>query len=106
MLLAVEIIGIITMASFIIIGVGCFIILGKLYNQLKYSNYLMEKLNHRIFMGATCLMKNKESNNYENNNGRNEVQKLKGKAYIVKDNIKLKNKNLIKENNKKEAPNF
>lgn len=102
MLLAVEIIGIITMASFIIIGIGCFIILGKLYNQLKYSNYLMEKLNHRIFMGATYLMEKKEGSK----NKSNEHKEIKEKSCMVKNNANLKDTNLTKKNEKKEAPNF
>jgi hypothetical protein len=50
MLLAVEIIGILSMLTFVFIGIWSFIIFNKIYGQLKYKNYLIEKINHNLFL--------------------------------------------------------
>ncbi|MFA9399072.1 MAG: hypothetical protein ACERKV_12530 [Clostridiaceae bacterium] len=48
MILTLEIIGIIFMVTFIFISIWCFILLTKIFEQIKYENYLMEKLNEHI----------------------------------------------------------
>ncbi|MBU5485370.1 hypothetical protein KQI86_13585 [Clostridium sp. MSJ-11] len=55
MLLAVEIIGIVTMCVLISVSVLGFIILKQIINQLKYKNYLLEKLNLHIYNLSTNL---------------------------------------------------
>jgi hypothetical protein len=50
MLLAIEILGIITMCTIILILVWGFISLNQILNQLKYKNYLMEKLTQNVYM--------------------------------------------------------
>ncbi|MBZ9689012.1 hypothetical protein G9F72_022200 [Clostridium estertheticum] len=42
--LTIQIIAICAMLTFIFIGIWGFILLIKVYNQLRYKNYLMEKL--------------------------------------------------------------
>lgn len=49
MILTIEILSIITMLIFGVIGIWGFIILKQIFNQLKYKNYLLEKLNLHIF---------------------------------------------------------
>ncbi|SHF10193.1 Uncharacterised protein [Clostridium fallax] len=44
MTVAVQIIGIFTMLTFIFLGIWAFVIANKSYSQLKYKNYLLEKL--------------------------------------------------------------
>lgn len=59
MKLAVEIFGILSMCVFMFISVWGFILLNKLYNQIKYSNYLLEKLTNHTYLISN---KNKDSN--------------------------------------------
>lgn len=42
--ITVQIISILAMLTFMFIGIWGFILLIKIYNQLRYKNYLMEKL--------------------------------------------------------------
>lgn len=48
MFIALGIIGILFMVTFIFIGIWSFIILTKVYDQIKYKNYLIEKINHNL----------------------------------------------------------
>ncbi len=54
MFIVLGIIGIIFMVTFIFIGVWSFIILTKVYDQLKYKNYLIEKINHNLSLKNNC----------------------------------------------------
>lgn len=45
---ATCIVGIICMATFIFIGIWLFIIALKAYNQLKYKNYILEKISQSL----------------------------------------------------------
>ncbi|WP_027626746.1 hypothetical protein [Clostridium lundense] len=49
MILAIEIIAIITMCVLTSVAVWSFITLKQIFNQLKYKNYLLEKLNLHIY---------------------------------------------------------
>ncbi|PRR79076.1 hypothetical protein CLLI_11170 [Clostridium liquoris] len=49
MILAIEILAIITMCVLTLIAVWSFITLKQIFNQLKYRNYLLEKLNLHIY---------------------------------------------------------
>jgi hypothetical protein len=44
--ITIQIISILAMLTFMFIGIWGFILLIKVYNQLRYKNYLMEKLIH------------------------------------------------------------
>ena len=44
--ITVQIIAILSMLTFMFIGIWGFILLIKIFNQLRYKNYLMEKLIH------------------------------------------------------------
>lgn len=44
--LTIQIIAILAMLTFMFTGIWGFILLIKIYNQLRYKNYLMEKLIH------------------------------------------------------------
>lgn len=57
MILILEIIGILTMCTLMFVLIWGFIILTKILNQLKYKNYLMEKLTQHIY---TLSKKEKE----------------------------------------------
>lgn len=50
MRLTVEIFGILTMCTFIFISIWGFILVNKLFAQLKYGNYLLEKLTQHIYL--------------------------------------------------------
>lgn len=50
MILTVEILGILTMLILIFALVWGFITLTQILNQLKYKNYLMEKLTQHMYM--------------------------------------------------------
>lgn len=49
MILAIEILAIIAMCVLTLIAVWSFITLKQIFNQLKYKNYLLEKLNLHIY---------------------------------------------------------
>lgn len=49
MILTIEIIAIITMCVLTSVAVWSFITLKQIFNQLKYKNYLLEKLNLHIY---------------------------------------------------------
>lgn len=61
MLLTIEILSIITMIIFGIVGIWSFIILKQIFNQLKYKNYLLEKLNLHIFNLSQSFSKDVKS---------------------------------------------
>lgn len=50
MLLAIEILSIVTMCTIIFVLIWGFILLNHMFSQLKYRNYLMEKLTQNIYM--------------------------------------------------------
>lgn len=47
-LIALEVLGLLSMATFMFVAIWGFIILKQIYSQLKYRNYLLEKLNHNM----------------------------------------------------------
>lgn len=49
MILALEIIGILTMCTIMFVLIWGFIILNQILSQLKYKNYLMEKLTQHMY---------------------------------------------------------
>ena len=49
-LLIAEIISIIFMLIAMFIGIWGFILMMKIYNQLKYRNYILEKLSQNVYM--------------------------------------------------------
>ncbi len=61
MLLTIEIIGIITMIILSSVSILSFIVINKILSQLKYKNYLMEKMTQNIYMIAS--KKDKEACN-------------------------------------------
>lgn len=48
MILAVQIIGILFMLTLMFIGIWSFVLANKAYNQIKYKNYLLEKISNRL----------------------------------------------------------
>jgi hypothetical protein len=44
LIITIQIMAILTMLTFMFIGIWGFILLIKIYDQLRYKNYLMEKL--------------------------------------------------------------
>jgi len=49
MILAVEVLGILTMFTIMFVSIWGFIIMKQMLSQLKYRNYLVEKLTQHIF---------------------------------------------------------
>lgn len=64
MLLTLEILGILTMCTIMFVLIWGFIILNQILSQLKYKNYLMEKLTQHMYTLAQ-----KDSELLENPNG-------------------------------------
>ncbi len=58
---AVSIIGILFMLTFMFIGIWLFIIALKAYNQLRYKNYILEKMSQKL----DALYINKQEYSYE-----------------------------------------
>ena len=50
MLLVLQIIAILFMITMMFIGIWGFILANQAYNQLRYQNYLLEKLTQNIYM--------------------------------------------------------
>jgi hypothetical protein len=50
MLLAIEILGILTMITIMFVLIWGFILLTQIFGQLRYKNYLMEKLIQTIYL--------------------------------------------------------
>ena len=55
MTLAVQVVAILFMLIMIFLGIWSFVIANKAYRQIKYKNYLLEKIAHNI-----SLIRNKE----------------------------------------------
>lgn len=48
MLIALEVVGLLSMMTFMFVAIWGFIVLKQIYSQFKYKNYLLEKLNQHI----------------------------------------------------------
>lgn len=59
MLLALEILGAIGILTFIFIGIWSFVVFNKLYAQLKYKNYLLEKINENLYLNVKNNLEDK-----------------------------------------------
>ncbi len=68
MLLALEIIGIIFMLTLIFVAVWGFILANQAYNQMRYQNYLLEKITQNIYMLTCKLNGNKIIENNSDDN--------------------------------------
>lgn len=55
MVLAVQVIAILFMLTMMFLGIWSFVIANKAYRQIKYKNYLLEKIAHNI-----SLIRNKD----------------------------------------------
>jgi len=53
MVLVLEIIGLLFMVTLMFVGIWGFILANQAYSQLRYQNYLLEKLTQNIYM-LTC----------------------------------------------------
>jgi hypothetical protein len=53
MTIVVQIVGVAFMLTLMFVGIWGFIVLNQIYGQLRYKNYLLEKLTQNIYMIAT-----------------------------------------------------
>jgi hypothetical protein len=65
MILAIEILGILTMCTIIFVLIWGFITLNQILSQLKYKNYLMEKLTQHMHTLTQKYSEFPESDNNE-----------------------------------------
>ncbi|WP_040212405.1 hypothetical protein [Clostridium polynesiense] len=80
MSLVLQIIGILFMLTFMFVGIWGFILANQAYSQLRYQNYLLEKLTQNVYM-LTCkkdekaseTANNKTSQDELNNNFKNDI---------------------------------
>lgn len=101
MTIAVQIITILFMLTLIFIGIWSFIIANKAYNQLKYKNYLLEKIaSHLAILTEKSL--NDENTNKENSqtakndsNDLNEKTPVKESVFISEEEILSSVKDLV-----------
>ncbi|MBU3179580.1 hypothetical protein [Clostridium psychrophilum] len=75
----VQIIAILSMFVFMFIGIWGFILLIKIFNQLRYKNYLMEQLIQNT-SNLSSIHENNESS--ENNQGIQNVSKFTEKEIL------------------------
>ncbi len=85
MILAVEIISIIFMSLFIFTGIWGFVIVIKMHNQLKYRNYILEKLSQNIYLIASKI-----------NNVESDVSFPDESASLIKDELDHVSSNISK----------
>lgn len=71
-LIALEITGIFTMFIFVFVLIWSFVILNQIFRQLRYKNYLMEKLIQTIYLQGKNGI-NAESTQTENDEKQEEV---------------------------------
>ena len=50
MLLLLEIIGLVALVTFLFVSIWGFILMKQIFGQLRYRNYLMEKLAQYVYM--------------------------------------------------------
>lgn len=62
MILALEIIGLLCMLTLMFVGIWGFILANQAYSQLRYQNYLLEKLTQNVYM-LTCKKEDMNTNN-------------------------------------------
>lgn len=62
MVLVLEIIGLLFMVTLMFVGIWGFILANQAYSQLRYQNYLLEKLTQNIYM-LTCRKENTHTEN-------------------------------------------
>ncbi|MBL4937172.1 hypothetical protein JK636_15700 [Clostridium sp. YIM B02515] len=65
MLLTLEILGLLTMITVIFVLVWGFIILNQIFGQLRYKNYLMEKLIETIYNTSKIVPKEETASSHE-----------------------------------------
>lgn len=53
MTIVIQIVGIIFMLTLMFVGIWGFIVLNQIYGQLRYKNYILEKLTQNIYMIAS-----------------------------------------------------
>lgn len=73
MLLALEIIAVLSMVTFMFLSIWGFIVAKQMYGQMRYKNYLMEKMNKNIEL---ILKDNKKNLNEKLNEEKNNSNKL------------------------------
>lgn len=66
MLLVIEVFGIFTMFTIVFVLIWGFIILNQIFGQLRYKNYLMEKLIQTISLQNKVLPKKEQSEAEDN----------------------------------------
>lgn len=73
MLLALEIIAVLSMLTFMFISIWGFIVLKQIHGQMRYKNYLMEKINQSLELVLKNMRKNPNEKLNEENNENNEL---------------------------------
>jgi len=66
LIITIQIMAVLSMLVFMFIGIWGFILLIKIYNQLRYKNYLMEKLIHNT-SNLSLIHENKDPTNSDPN---------------------------------------
>ena len=75
--LIAQIMSIIFMLTLMFIGIWGFILMIKMYNQLKYRNYILEKLSQNVYMLTSKIHESDGSKSFmsKDNDSINEVVK-------------------------------
>ena len=63
LVVTIAIIGIVFMLTFMFIGIWLFIVALKSYNQLRYKNYILERINQKLSIIANSK-KHREENDF------------------------------------------
>lgn len=74
--LLLEILGIIALFTFILLGIWSFVIYNQFFHQTRYRNYLLEKLSHNIYRLTKAIENNNMVINYDGKNPMSEKDNL------------------------------
>jgi hypothetical protein len=71
-----KVLGIVSLITFMIIIIWGFVVFNSIYSQLKYSNYILEKISH--ILNISCIdMHAKEKEQLKKSEGTNEASNPK-----------------------------
>ncbi|GAA0123406.1 MAG: hypothetical protein KID00_10905 [Clostridium argentinense] len=63
--LLLEILGVIALFTFILLGIWSFVIYNQFFHQTRYRNYLLEKLSHNIYRLTKAIENSNMITNYD-----------------------------------------
>lgn len=80
-----KILGILSLITFMIIIIWGFVVFNSIYGQLRYSNYILEKISH--ILNISCIdMQTKEKDQLKKSEVTSEASKTESLATLISSN--------------------